>query len=449
MKVACVTTCRGRLDHLKITLPQNIRDRGGNGAVFVLLDYNDQNGLGDYIQREHKADLDAGRLVYYRNKDAPKFRMAHAKNQAHRCGMLEGAWVMCNLDADNFAGPQFTDYIANKFIESDKEQEAVFLGARGNHRGPGNLVRVKTPPGCFGRIAVLTDAFRQVGGYDEVFSGWSPDDKDFAQRVSNIGYGWRRIHTSYLKAIKHGPGLRFRECENSELDEVTTLEGRANLRIVNSGHVGTGVVYRNFSSEPIELKPIPTRVFGIGLHKTGTTSLAQAFRIMGLDAAHWESPHWARYIWQEMKETGSSRTLEMHYALCDLPIPLLYEQLDAAYPGSRFILTVRDEDAWINSIRVHWQAMRQDWNNDVFSNEIHRELYGTTEFDEQIFRERYRRHNDDVMCYFHGRSDFMRLEIRPETSMLELSRFLGMPAMHRKFPHKHKTTEQPKYQRVL
>lgn len=445
MRIACVTTCRGRTPHLSLTLPHNLAARGPE-SVFVVLDYNDQNGLGDYIQREHSRDLDSGALVYYRNADAERFHMAHAKNQAHRCGMIEGASALVNVDADNFAGPGFTDYIARRFREGDAEQETIFLGARGNHRGPGNLARVRTPPGCFGRIAVTVDAFRQAGGYDEIFSGWSPDDKDFAARVANLGYGWRRIHTSFLRAIKHGAGLRFKDYEQSSFDEVATLEGRANLRVVNNGNVGTGIVYRNFSREPIELKPMPTRVFGIGLHRTGTTSLAQAFRVMGLDAAHWESPHWARYIWDEMKATGISQTLERHYALCDLPIPLLYKELDQAYPGSRFILTVRDEDAWINSVRTHWTT-RPDWDGDVFSNQIHRELYGTTEFDESTFRARYRRHNEEVMQYFRGRSDFMRLEIREDTSMAALCRFLGQPPMNKPFPHRHKSSDQQKYQR--
>lgn len=452
MRIAFVTTCKGRVNHLSLTLPQNLRDRGEHrDSVFVVLDYNDSEGLSDYIQREHAADLDAGTLVYYRTDEPERFRMAHAKNMAHRCGLREGAWVLVNLDADNWTGEGFAQYITDKFLAAREDREAIFLGTRGNHRGPGDLVQVKTPPGCFGRIAVTADAFRHSGGYDQVFSGWSPDDKDFAQRLPNLGYSWRQIRPTFLSAIKHGAGLRFREygSEQTSFDELGTLKTRSELRIANAGNIGAGVVRRNFAAEPIEIKRIPTRIFGIGLHKTGTTSLAQAFRILGFDAAHWESPHWARYIWTEMLETGRSRTLEMHYALTDLPIPLLYKELDRAYPGSKFILTVRDEDAWLNSIAVHWKAMRRDWDNDVFSNEAHRALYGTTEFDEQIFRNRYRRHNAEVEAHFRGRSDFMRLDIGRSDDMRELCRFLDLPPMNKRFPHRHKTAEQAKYQAVM
>jgi len=444
MKVALITTCKGRTAHLRATLPENLQFLGQD-ALVVLLDYNDTEGLGDYIQAEHRADLDSGRLVYYRNSDAPRFHMAHAKNQAHRCALLEGAWFLVNVDADNFTGPGFSDYVVRRFKEGTAEEEAVFLGARGNHRGPGGLTKVRTPPGCFGRIAVTADAFRQAGGYDEIFAGWSPDDKDFANRVANLGYCWRRIRTSFLRSIKHGHGLRFQEYALQTFDEVEWLTQRKNLTVVNAGVVGTGTVQRNFSPEVIDLPPIPARVFGVGLHRTGTTSLAQAFRVMGLDAAHWESPHWAKYIWDEMQAQGRSRTLEMHYALCDLPIPLLFRQLDAAYPGSRFVLTVRDEATWLESVRTHWR-LRHQWDGDVFSNMAHKLLYGQADFDAEVFLARYRRHNSEVREYFAGRTaDFMEVTINEHTSMAPLCRFLGMSAMNRPFPHKHKSADQEKY----
>lgn len=452
MRIAFVTTCKGRVNHIQQTLPRNLASRGSYpDVVFVLLDYNSQDGLGDYIAREHSKDLDSGLLVYYRNPEPEKFRMAHAKNQAHRLGMLEGADIIVNLDADNWTGEGFPQYVADKFAMAKEDREAIFLGTRGNHRGPGDLVKVKTPPGCFGRIGVTKEAFRHAGGYDEVFNGWSPDDKDFAARVARLGYSWRQIRPCYLGAIKHGMGLRFRNYdvvpedeEGTQHDEIAILESRADIRVANSGEIGTGIVFRNFSLSPIYLDRIPTRIFGIGMHKTGTTSLHHAFRAMGFDSAHWFSPHWAKYIWDEMRERGSSRTLEMHYALCDLPIPLLFRELDVAYPKSKFVLTMRDEDEWINSIRVHWQ-LRPDWDNDVFSNEVHKALYGTTEFDEKIFRARFRKHYVDVVTYFKNRpEDLLILDVK-KARMQDLCLFLGTPMINGPFPHRHKSSEQTKY----
>ena len=46
--------------------------------------------------------------------------MAHAKNMAHRLGIIEGADILCNLDADNFTGPGFASYIAEQMQAGDR-----------------------------------------------------------------------------------------------------------------------------------------------------------------------------------------------------------------------------------------------------------------------------------------------------------------------------------------
>lgn len=440
MKVALVTTCKGRRAHVEMTLPRNIADNTDPDSVFVLLDYNSEDDLSEYVFRNHRADLDSGRLVYYRNQEPRLFRMAHAKNQAHRCGLLEGAQILVNLDADNWAGRELSRYVRSRFSAAEDDCEAIFLGTRGNFRGPGRLISVRTPSGCSGRIAVSKQAFIHTGGYDEVFRTWSPDDKDFGMRLGNLGYSWRQIRPCFLHAIEHGDSVRFSGYEEppliSESDETGILAGRAHLGVVNGGRIGAGLVYRNFSPSPTEIRPIPTRIFGVGLHKTGTTSLTEAFRLMGFDSAHWESPNWARYIWQEMRAGGRSRTLEMHYALSDLPIPLLYRELDKAYPGSKFILTVRDENEWIESISKHWIGNRARWDQDNFSHEVHISTYGTKEFDELIFRNRYRRHNREIMDHFKGREDdLFVLNVAKCRSMASLCRFLGVDILDTPFPH--------------
>jgi len=65
---------------------------------------------------------------------------------------------------------------------------------------------------------------------------------------------------------------------------------------------------------------MPTRIFGIGMHKTGTTSLDAAFCILGFKSAHWPSANWAKTVWREMTREGKSVTLEKHYAAFQAPI---------------------------------------------------------------------------------------------------------------------------------
>jgi sulfotransferase family protein len=437
------TTCKNRTQHLEKTLPQNLADNGDYpDCKFVILGYDSSDHLLPYLQEKHQDAIDSGRLVVYNYRDSTPFKVAHAKNMAHRLGILEGADILVNLDADNFTGPGFARYIADQFeirwgacepsgkgLDAFGERD-IFLWARMITEGPDRL-----PRGINGRLVVPRKAFLLAGGYDERFAVWSPDDKDFNLRVRRLGYQAREIDRRFLDCVRHNDKMRFKH--------TSTREGYADIReesvassdvtIVNYGKIGCGTVFRNFSPELIELRPLPTRIFGIGMHKTATTSLHAALKILGIDSAHWKSAHWAKAIWKEMNASGRSPTLERHYALSDLPIPVLYRQVDRAYPGSKFILTIRDEKRWIESVRKHWSEQsnpfRASWDSDPFSHRVHKIVYGQSEFDADIFLARYRRHNAEVKEYFKDRpGDLLVMDMDSKMDLWEgLCTFLDCP----------------------
>lgn len=446
MKIACVTTCRGRLAHIKQTLPVNIRDCARDNVVFVLLDYNDQTGLKQYILNEHGDDLASGRLVYYHNRTAERFHMAHAKNQAHRCAALEGADILVTLDADNFTGAGFADYIRSQYRDpalSFLYPDFSVLPPKGQRFNPHNPTRLGR--GFAGRLIIRTRDFFKAGGYNEVFDTWRGEDIDIIARLNRLGFKKAAINSVFLNAIAHGSKIRFSEypeAQKYENDEIYSVTEHAHDTVVNNGRIGCGEVYRLLGASPINLERLPTRIFGIGFQRTGTTSLQTAFESLGFDSGHWVSADWSRTIWQEMNRWGRSRTLEKYQALCDNPIPILYRKLDVAYPGSKFVLTIRDEDEWIESVRQFWtyegNPQRWTWDTDGFSHKMHSIIYGTPDFDEKIFRERYRRHNMEIISYFHGRDDLLVLNVG-SACVSELCKFLDHPVTYGRFPHKNKS----------
>ena len=390
------------------TLPRNLTDNASYpDCKFIVVGYASSGAHDELINYLHTscADaIDSGRLTFYNYPDIGPFRMAHAKNMAHRLGLREGADILVNLDADNFTQSGYADYIADQFSLNPN----IFLWA-GVVQGKGKRFR-----GCSGRIVMTSSAFLKSGGYDERFDIWGPDDRDITARLQRLGYFAKEADQSYLESVPHTDAVRFREYPhaNIERSEEATFND-IGFSIANCGRVGCGTVYRNFDPTPIELGSIPTRIFGIGLHKTATNSLCAALNILGLDAAHWRTPRIARNIWEEMSidtpakghhGIRSSRTLEEHYATVDLPIALMYKELDWSYPGSKFILTVRDEHKWLESVRNHWDRdinpWRASWDNDCFTHRVHTLLYGRKEFDADIFLARYRRHNVEVKEYF-------------------------------------------------
>jgi hypothetical protein len=384
------------------------------------LDYNSPDRLLEYLHLTQSAAIQSGKLIVYSYPAPGPFRMAHAKNMAHRLGILEGADILVNLDADNFTGQNFASYVAEKFTAAT-EDAPVFLWA--NRNQPSEL---RYPKGCNGRIVVSKHAFLNAGGYDEKYNTWGPDDKDFNCRLRRLGYIGGEIDRSYLNVVLHTDRMRFKEYPHAEGAGEDSIEiENETTTIANWGRFGMGVVFRNFGAEPIELGPLPTRIFGIGMHKTGTTSLHSALQILGYDAAHWKSAHWAKSIWREMNaphpgldEDGfqipysiyaKSPTLERSYALCDLPIPLLFRELDEGYRGSKFILTTRNEDRWLTSVKNHWDPdrnkFRAGWDSDPFTHKVHKLLYGQKGFNADLFRARFRRHNAEVLAHFKNRPD--------------------------------------------
>jgi len=425
--IVFVTTCRGRLGHIRETLPQNLKDNPR--GKFVLLDYNDPDPLGEYIREVHHEDLISGRLIYFRNPAPRRFFMGHAKNMAQRLGILEGGEITVTLDADNFTGPGFDEFIEEKFAQEDN----IFLCPRVVALGSGQTQVRIAPRGVAGRLAIRVQDFLKAGGYDENYDTWRGEDVDLVARLRRMGYAARFIDPRFLNAIRHGSGVRFHDypyAAQYENDAEIKRINEAKHTVVNFGQIGVGTVYRNFVPEPIEIPPIPTRIFGVGLQRTATTSLHEAFKILGFSSFHWNTGDKARYIWDEMQANGKSWTLERYYALSDNPIPLLYKDLDLAYPGSKFILTLRDEVSWLKSVERLWDPRfnpnRWEWDTYPFSNRIHRELYGRADFDAEVFLTRYRAHNAAVMHYFRRRpKDFLVLRMDRNPGWEELCAFLG------------------------
>jgi len=103
-----------------------------------------------------------------------------------------------------------------------------------------------------------------------------------------------------------------------------------------------------------------------------------------------------------MRDQGSSRSLERHYALSDFPIAVLSRELDRAYPISKFILTIRDPHGWPRGERKHSSERnphRARWDADRFTHQRHQAVYGRRNFDQAVCLPRYRRHNQEVLEY--------------------------------------------------
>jgi SAM-dependent methyltransferase len=176
------------------------------------------------------------------------------------------------------------------------------------------------------------------------------------------------------------------------------------------------------------------KVFGLGLSRTGTTSLGNALNILGITTIHFPCDQ-ATYD-ELRKGIYKLSVLEKFQGVVDIPLAPYYAQLDKVYPGSKFIFTFREIGSWLKSVEIHW---RYPWATGVykeFTDFIYACVYGTIEFNEDRFRYVYETHFRNVCEYFaHRPSDLLVMDISDGDGWEKLCPFLGFPIPDSQFPN--------------
>lgn len=173
------------------------------------------------------------------------------------------------------------------------------------------------------------------------------------------------------------------------------------------------------------------KIFGIGLSKTGTSSLAQALQRLGFNTRDCMGA--TRYAAGDLSSIDMATVLA-HDALTDTPIPSFYRELDARFPGSKFILTVRDREGWLQSCKKQFNERSAAAQNDAHRR-LFEDLYGTNVFDEQRFTAGYERFVAGVFQYFKDRpQDLLMLNVTAGDGWEKLCPFLGQPVPDTPFP---------------
>ena len=161
-----------------------------------------------------------------------------------------------------------------------------------------------------------------------------------------------------------------------------------------------------------------SKIFGIGLAKTGTTSLNDAFAILGISSIGCPT---------------NINSIKRFDAATDGIVADQFERLDQAFPNSKFIYTVRDRNSWIDSYtRYHGrkQSASQEHRDKV------ERLYGTSGTDRQALLAAYEKHDRHVQEYFKDRpGDLLVMDICGGRADWEsLCTFLGKPIPDVDFP---------------
>ena len=185
------------------------------------------------------------------------------------------------------------------------------------------------------------------------------------------------------------------------------------------------------------------KVFGIGLSRTGTSSLAVALEMLGFRTAHYLVGYELYVALEVRPATVTVSAINSLDAVTDLPMASLYQALDEGYGGSKFILTVREEEAWHRSCEAFFRLGRKQPETSFerrYACRVLKEAYGVLYYERNCFELAYREHIAGVLGYFGaGRGDdLLVLDICGGEGWEKLCPFLGLPEPKVSFPWEHR-----------
>jgi hypothetical protein len=185
------------------------------------------------------------------------------------------------------------------------------------------------------------------------------------------------------------------------------------------------------------------KVFGIGLNKTGTTTLGVCLKELGYNTKGYtrNSKKLLRQIVLDGNYRNVNPTVFQYDAFEDWPWPLIWPYLDKQWPGSKFILTLRKTpEEWLESVKMH---SKNSTPIPISRKAAYGFYYPFGHESEYI--EAYCRHERKVREYFKYReSDLLVINWDEGDGWEELCRFLGCPVPDISLPHANSSGERHK-----
>jgi hypothetical protein len=166
-------------------------------------------------------------------------------------------------------------------------------------------------------------------------------------------------------------------------------------------------------------------IFGIGLGRTCTRSLNAALCRLGYHSCH--QPNFN-------SNDPYQKTLQFYDGATDSSVALHFKKLYEIWPESKFILTVRDKEAWLKSCKRHFKPIQNDQALPLIKAKfnLRMKLYGAPSYNRSIWISSAMKHFSAVMQFFSGtkemRSRLLIMDIASgDDGWFELCQFLNFP----------------------
>jgi len=198
---------------------------------------------------------------------------------------------------------------------------------------------------------------------------------------------------------------------------------------------------RRSESQPLISRSGPitnsTKIFGVGLNKTGTSSLKLALEILGFSPAVSQAAiARAGLVHSVLVDDDYERALawaEDYRVFEDRPwnVGDMYRRLDERFSDARFVLTVRDEESWWRSLE-RWLTVVKPWALPRYLAHLR-----IPDLSHEAAIESFRRYNAEVVAYFRIRDPqrLLVMDFAEGDGWDEMCAFLACPRPDISFPH--------------
>jgi hypothetical protein len=176
------------------------------------------------------------------------------------------------------------------------------------------------------------------------------------------------------------------------------------------------------------------KIFCIGFHKTGTSSMAAALRMLGYSVTGPNGQHDPDiennvYIMAE-------KLTEKYDAFQDNPWPIIYRWCHQQFPDAKFIFTVRDPEKWYRS-QGNFGERETPMRRWIYGKDA-----GSPIGNKACYIARYNAHNAEVREYFKNNPNFVEVDITAGDGWEGICGLLGRPIPVEPFPHANPTRER-------
>ena len=189
------------------------------------------------------------------------------------------------------------------------------------------------------------------------------------------------------------------------------------------------------------------KIFGLGLPRTGNVTLASCIWTL----CKQETMGWNKKAADHLLNGNTDdfkKMTEEFSSMTEMPWCCVYENLYEWYPDAIFILTHRENNSWITSMKIQ---INPKTNPETQGGAALRKWFFGSEFpngNEDAYLAKYEQHNKNVKSFFEHKNNFISVDWQ-NSEWSQICKILDAEIPNSPFPYLNKGTIHGKRKEIL